>query len=97
MKTLQEINSKLKKISEEYSKLFDQEQKLNEEKRKLLTKEIFDNKTLNRCKWKVEKGYGNGKPIFDNDIRFDDIQTKLRLYPHGSVIYTLCHLILVWE
>lgn len=87
MKTLQEINGELEKISEEYSKLFDQEQKLNEEKKKLLIKEILDSKSFNRYKWKVKKRDGTGfilKPMFDNDLRFDDIQTKLGLYPHGG-------------
>lgn len=84
---LQEINDKLEKISEEHSKLFDQEQKLNEEKQKLLTKDICDNKYLSRCRWKVMKGHRTGfilKPILDDDLGFDDIQEKLRLYPHGS-------------
>ena len=87
MKTIQEINGELEKISEEYSKLFDQEQKLNEEKKKLLVKEILDSKSFNRYKWKVKKRDGSGfilKPIFDDDLRFDDIQTKLGLYPHGD-------------
>lgn len=86
MKTLQEINGELEKISEEYSKLFDQEQKLNEEKKKLLIKEILDSKSFNRYKWKVKKRDGSGfilKPIFDDGLRLDDIQTKLDLYPHG--------------
>lgn len=45
---LQEINGKLEKISEEHSKLFEQEQELNDEKQKLLAKDICDNKYLNR-------------------------------------------------
>ncbi len=85
---LQEINDKLEKISQEHSKLFGQEQKLNEEKQKLLAKDICDNNYLNRCKWKVKKGYRSGfilRPIHNYDDQgFDDIQTKLRLYPHGS-------------
>ena len=86
MKTLQEINDELKKIQEEYSKLFDQEQKLKEEKKELLAKDIIDNKTLNRYKWQVEKRNVGFilKPIFDDDSRFGDMQTKLDLYPHGS-------------
>lgn len=87
MKTLQEINNELEKISEEYSKLFDQEQRLNEEKKKLLVKEILDSKSFNRYKWTVKKRDGTGfilKPMFDNDLGFDDIQTKLGLYPHGD-------------
>lgn len=84
---IQEINGKLENISEEHSKLFDQEQKLNEEKQKLLAKDICDNKYFNRCKWKVRERYRAGftlKPILNDDIGFDDIQEKLRLYPHGS-------------
>lgn len=84
---LQEINGKLEKISEEHSKLFDQEQKLNDEKNRLLAKDICDNKYLNRCKWKVSERYRGGfvlKPILDDDLGFDDIQEKLCLYPHGS-------------
>ena len=84
MKTLKEINDELKKISEEYSKLFEKEQKLKEEKKELLAKDILDNKTLNRYKWKVEKrnvGFSL-KPVYGSI--FDDIQTKLDLYPHGS-------------
>jgi len=87
MKTIQEIDDELEKISEEYSKLFDREQELNEEKKKLLIKEILDNKSFNRYKWVVKKKDGPGfilKPMFDNDLRFDDIQTKLGLYPHGG-------------
>jgi hypothetical protein len=85
---LQEINDELKKISEEYSKLFDREQKLNNEKQKLLAKDICDNKYFSRCKWKPKERHGDGfilVPIYDSDDQgFDDIQTKLRLYPHGS-------------
>lgn len=85
---LQEINDKLEKISEEHSKLFDQEQELNDEKYELLAKDICDHKYLNRCKWKVKERYKTGfilRPIYDHDDQgFDDIQAKLRLYPHGS-------------
>lgn len=86
MKTIQEIDEKLKKISEEYSKLFDQEKKLSEEKKKLLIKEILDSKSFNRYKWVVKKKDDSGfilKPMFNNDLRFDDIQEKLDIYPHG--------------
>lgn len=88
MKTIQEINNELGKISEEYSKLFSKEQILNKEKQKLLAKDILDSKSFNRYKWVVIKGDRTSfvlKPIiFDNDIRFDDIQTKLNLYPRGD-------------
>jgi hypothetical protein len=91
MKTIQEIDNELEKLHEENSKLFqrsfDQEQKLKEEKRKLLVKEILDSKPFNRYKWTVENRDGTGfilRPIFGDDLKFDDIQTKLDLYPHGG-------------
>lgn len=85
---LQEINGELEKISGEHSKLFDREQELNNEKQKLLAKDIYDNKYFNRCKWRVKERCRDGfilRPIHDYDDQgFDDIQAKLRLYPHGS-------------
>ena len=67
MMTLQEIDNQLTKISGEYSSLVVQEQKLREEKRKLLAKDIIDNKILNKCRWQVEKRHVGFalKPIFD--------------------------------
>lgn len=84
---IQEINDKLEKISREHTKLFDQEQNLIDEKQKLLAKDICDNKYFSICKWKAKERNRSGfilKPILDGDLGFDDLQTKLRLYPHGS-------------
>jgi hypothetical protein len=84
---IQEINGRLEKISEGYSKLFAQEQKLKKEKQRLLAKDILDSKPFSRYKWEVKKRDRAGfilKPYFDDDMRFDDLQEKLDLYPHGG-------------
>ncbi len=84
---IQEIDNELERISEEQSRLFGRERELDEEKRKLLAKDICDNKHLNVCIWKVKERYGSGfilRPETTSIIELDDIQTKLRLYPHGS-------------
>lgn len=84
--SIQEIDDKLKEISEEHSKLFDQEQKLNNEKNRLLAKDICDNKRLGKCTWKASERYKSGfilRPILNGTMELDDIQTELSLYPHG--------------
>lgn len=85
---IQEINSELEKISKEHSKLYDREQKLNDERQKLLAKDICKNKYFSKCKWKAKERSRTGfilRPIIDHDDQgFDHLQTKLRLYPHGS-------------
>lgn len=87
LRTIQEINRELENISEEQSKLFQQEEKLNAEKNKLLAKEVLDSKIFNKCKWIVEK-----RPFMSYEgfiirptipILFDELQSKLDLYPHG--------------
>jgi hypothetical protein len=88
MRTIQEINSDLEKLYKERSRLYEQEEKLQEEKNELLNKEIIDDKLLNRYKWRVEQNNDKKgfilRPIFDNHLKFDDIQEKLNLYPHGD-------------
>lgn len=83
---IKEIDKEIEELSKKQSELSEKEVELIERKRQLLLMDIINNKPFNRYKWKVKRRGDKEillEPIFDEDFKFDDIQTKLDLYPHG--------------
>lgn len=86
MNRIEEIDKELEEISKETSRLFEKERSLDEEKDGLLLQDLFQSKFLNKYKWRVLNRPSGFilDPVCNDISEFDEIQNKLRLYPHGS-------------